>query len=129
MNFVVKTATYDGSAPSWSQGSSNGPNDPLVCIQGTVANFNGYFPWAGIGVVNNYTFGFVIQLFWSQIQRANLAGGIASVQSLIAVAVQQVWLGLPVVLPTFQAIVFPAPVTDGSSSVVCAAAMVSPWQQ
>jgi hypothetical protein len=126
--FSVSSATYDGTYPT----PPSGQGDPLVCIQGNVSGFNGFFPPAG--VVSNFTFRFVTYLLWNQIQNANLSGGQASVQNLIAIAVQNSFLGTSVPHPVFPVGTnIPAPVTGGPASsgylggTTCSQAMVGNW--
>jgi hypothetical protein len=128
--FAVSSASYDGSYPTPPAGQPQG--DPLVCIQGSVSGFNGFFP--PVGVVSNFSFRFVVYLVWNQIQNANIAGGTAAVQNLIAVAVQNAWLKTSVPFPVFPAATnIPAPVTGGPASsgylggTTCSQAMVGSW--
>jgi hypothetical protein len=125
--FTVSSALYDGSYATPQPGQTQA--DQVVCIQGTVTGFNGWFP--NLGVVSNFTFKFVVYLYWNSIQNANLAGGTAAVQNLIAIAVQNFWLQTPIPLPTFPAGNVPAP-TTGSTIVVstsCTQALVGSWSQ
>jgi hypothetical protein len=128
--FTVLSASYDGSFPTPQSGQAQA--DPLICVQGTLSGFSGWFPSAG--VVSNFSFKFVTYLFWNQIQNANIASGTAGVQSLIAAQVQNFWLGLSVPLPTFPAATsIPAPVTGGGASAgylggtTCWQALVGSW--
>jgi hypothetical protein len=112
--FVVSSASYNASPPSWPKGSSNGPDDPVVFVQGTVD-----------GVYSN------VWLQWSAIQTANIAGGVAAVQSLIAywfrayVSVQPKFFANQPQFPVANSI--PAPITGNGTSTTCQAAMVGTW--
>ena len=80
-SFSVTSAAYNGSSPSWPKNSSNS-DDPLVFVQGKL---NGVY-------CNTF-------LFWSQIQRAQIAGGTASVQQLIGTGFLNYSRGVSPALP------------------------------
>jgi hypothetical protein len=102
-SFSVTSAAYNGSAPAWPKGSSNSPDDPLVWVQGTIDS-----------VYCNAA------LFWSQIQRAQIAGGTQAVQQLIQAGfLNYARLSTPLLpLPTFPIVNFPPSITGGGPASV-----------
>ena len=107
-SFSVNSAAYNDSSPAWSKTSSNSPDDPLVMIQGAL---NGAY-------CNTF-------LFWSQIQRAQIAGGIQAVQQLIGIGFLNYTRGLgpALPLPAFPIVNFSPPITGGPGSVNCQEAL------
>src|SRR5258708_21265016 len=102
--FTVISCSYDGTSP-------NNPN-PLCWLHGTVDSV----PTAWIGV------------FYKTIMQAQLAGGQAAVQAVLAPILQSALVNVtgpfPAV-PVYSANVSPAP--SGSNSVSVAAGLVPQW--
>ena len=114
-SFSVSSATYTPTTDG----------NPLVYVQGNISHFSGYHP--NFGVVSNFSGPAATLLYWANIEQANIAGGQAAVQSLVAVAFLNSWQYAPFrSLPITPAANIPAPAATGTSAV-CTEALVSPW--